>query len=61
MKTLIDGTNVSSRSYYYLLDFNDYDNWEQISSRFGVMKLHELSMSEYKELFYYAIRQEFNN
>lgn len=60
MKTLSDGKTVTSRSYYYLLDFNDFDNWKTISSMFGVMKLCDLTIKEYKELWNIATNKEFN-
>lgn len=58
MKELADGTQVSSRSYYFLLDFNDRNNWEIMSSLWGVMKLHELTKSQYVYLFKTAMENE---
>lgn len=58
MKILADGTQVSSRSYYFLLDFNDRNSWEVISSLWGVMKLHELTKKQYIYLFEHAIAAE---
>jgi len=58
MKTLADGTQVSSRSYYFLLDFNDRNDWEVISSLWGVMKLHELTKKQYIYLFKHAVTAE---
>jgi hypothetical protein len=60
MKKLADGTTVTSRSYYFLLDFNDRDNWEIISSLWGVMKLNELNKHQYLYLFKKAVEQEIN-
>jgi len=58
MKKLADGTEVTSRSYYFLLDFNDRDNWKTIQEKFSKMKLHELTREEYKTLFSHATQQE---
>ena len=58
MKKLADGTEVTSRSYYFLLDFNDRNNWEIISSLWGVMKLHELTIHQYRYLFRHAVEAE---
>jgi len=51
MKTLSDGTVVSARTFYYLLDFNDRDNWEFITKSFNKTKLHDLTIIEYSQLF----------
>lgn len=59
MKTLSDGTPVSGRSYYYLLDWNESDDWEYMSVCFGKMKLLELTIDEYRELWEYATRDEY--
>ena len=58
MKTLADRNTVSSRTYYYLLDFNDRDDWKTISRLFNKMKLHELDINEYIILFDYATNQD---
>jgi len=54
MKTLIDGIEVSSRSYYYLLDFNESNDWEFIRKEFNKHKLYQLTIQEYKKLFEHA-------
>jgi len=59
MKLTADKKQVTSRSYYYLLDFNDHDNWETISSMFGVMKLSQLTLKEYQQLFKQVTSREF--
>lgn len=51
MKTLADGTQVDPRTFYYLLDFNDRDNWKFISTFFNKMKLSDLTKEEYWQLF----------
>ena len=58
MKTLADGTQVSSRSYYFLLDYNDRNNWAVMHNLYGVMKLHELTHHQYLYLFKQAIAAE---
>jgi hypothetical protein len=54
MKTLTDGTEVTSRTYYYLLDFNDRYQWEYIVKKFSKTKLCDLNFEQYKELFIHA-------
>lgn len=51
MKTLADGSQVSSGSFYFLLDFNDKDNWNIISGLWGEKKLSELNIQQYIYLF----------
>jgi len=58
MKTLIDDKEVSSRSYYYLLDWNDADNWVYMFENFDTYKLCELDLNQYKQLFEHATKQE---
>lgn len=58
MKTLSDGTEVASRTYYYLLDFNELDNWSFIRSEFGKHRLNELTIGEYCLLWQYAISKD---
>ena len=58
MKALSDGTEVTSRSYYFLLDFNDHDNWNTIISEFKTNKLHELDKTQYLKLFWMAVKAE---
>lgn len=60
MKTTSDGIEVSSRSWYYLLDFNDKDNWDYMQIKFNKMKLHDLTYEEYMQLFKHAAFKEFN-
>ena len=55
MKKLVDGTQVSSRSYYFLLDFNDENNKKIMNDLYGVMNLSELTKLEYIYLFKKAI------
>ena len=55
MKTLIDGTVVSARSFYFILDFNDRNNWEIMQGLYGERKLHQLNKQQYTYLFETAI------
>ena len=61
MKTLADGTQVSSRSYYYLLDWNEIDNWNFMATNFGKEKLRELDIEEYKKLWIHAVNVEYKD
>lgn len=57
MKTLSDGIEVSARSYYYLLDWNEENKWEYIS-RWNKTRLCDLTIREYRNLFCYATQTE---
>jgi hypothetical protein len=61
MKKLADGFEVSARSYYYLLDWNESNEWEFMLKEFGKNKLSELTRVEYKRLFNKATISELNN
>lgn len=54
-----DGIMVSSRSYYYLLDWNEKNDWEYLYTQYSKMKLKELTYEEYKQLFHYATQCDF--
>ncbi len=56
-----NGTEVSDRSYYFLLDWNEDDNWKYMQQEFGKMKLSELTTGQYRQLFKYASEYELNN
>ena len=58
MKILADGTEVWSRGYYYLLDWNEYDDWRFITDNFNKEKLRELTIEEYKLLFNHAFKKD---
>jgi len=58
MKELSDGTQVTSRSYYFLLDFNDRDSWKTLVNGFGVTRLHDLNKEQYIKLFEMAVEAE---
>ena len=61
MKKLADGFEVSVRSYYYLLDWNEVNDWKYIAEEFGKTKLNELTRVEYKRLFNKATTSEMNS
>ena len=54
MKALTDDKEVESRGYYYLLDWNERDNWKFISAQFNKNRLCDLNIKEYYQLFCYA-------
>lgn len=58
MKTLADGFEVSARSYYYLLDWNESNEWEYITHAYLKKRLCDLTKEEYKKLFDYATSLE---
>lgn len=60
MKTLSDGFEVSDRSYYYLLDWNEVNKWKYMAKEFGKTMLKELTRVEYKRLFNKATTNEMN-
>ena len=61
MKELADGCQVSSRSYYFLLDWNDTDNKKFISDTFKKQRLCDLNINEYMILWLMATTSEYNN
>jgi len=58
MKTLSDGIEVSARSYYYLLDWNEVNEWAYMYSMRGKRRLCDLTIMEYRQLFCYATQIE---
>lgn len=58
MKELSDGTQVTARSYYFLLDFNDRDSWKTLVDNFNVRRLHDLTKEQYIRLFEIACEKE---
>jgi len=60
MKILADGIEVTSRSYYFLLDWNEANEHSFIMSTFGKSRLKDLTISEYKELFIHAMNTDLN-
>lgn len=59
MKKLDDGTEVTDRSYYYLLDWNDWNEKKFMRENFNKSSLQELNILEYEILFSIATNQEF--
>ena len=60
MKTLADGFKVSARSYYYLLDWNEANEWRYMADEFGKIRLMDLTRIEYRTLFSKATMSEMN-
>ena len=58
MKSLGDKTGVYDRMYYYLLDWNDQNEWEYIITNFNKTKLNELTQKEFIELWEFATTQD---
>lgn len=61
MKELADGNEVPSRIYYYLLDWNDINQWEYIFRSFKKGRLCDLNLNEFKQLFLYASSEDYKN
>jgi len=58
MKTMADGKQITTRIYYYLLDWNDFDSWRFMAKTFNKTKLHELTYNEAMELFKHATQED---
>lgn len=58
MKSLGDKTGVYDRMYYYLLDWNDQNEWEYITTNFNKTKLNELTQREFIELWEFATTED---
>lgn len=58
MKELKNGEQVTSRSYYFLLDFNDRDSWKTLYDNFNVKRLNDLTKEQYIKLFEMAVEKE---
>jgi len=61
MKTLSNGFEVPSRTYYYLLDWNEANDWKYIREHFNKEKLKDLTREEYNQLFLFVSRSELIN
>jgi hypothetical protein len=59
-KNTKDNKQVPDRIWYYLLDWNERDEWETIWSRFGVNKLHECTKEQIISLFDTASRSDYS-
>jgi len=58
MKTLIDDVEVAARGYYYLLDWNERDEWKTICSIYPSGRLCDLDINQYIQLFEIATKQD---
>ena len=58
MKCLCDTTMVKSRLYYYLLDWNESNDWTHIRERFGKTSLRELNRKEFFALLNTAVSED---
>ncbi len=58
MKYLHDGTQISERSFYYLLTWCENDLWRYMNNTFGKTRLLELTINEYMDLFSYVVKKE---
>ncbi len=61
MKKSIDGHEISPRVWYYLLDFNDRDNWQIMQTKFNQMRLLDLTKGQIVELFKIATEQDLSD
>lgn len=59
MKELSDGTQITARMYYYLLDFNEWNEWKYLRDNFGKKRLHDLNKTEFLMLFKYATESDY--
>lgn len=60
MKQSKDEKDINSRIWYYLLSWNDEDNWHTIYKMFETMKLSELTEEQIIRLFDIATHSEYN-
>jgi DNA phosphorothioation-dependent restriction protein DptG len=58
MKELADGSRVTSRGFYFLLDWNDQNDKKMMSDLYGVMRLHELTRHQYAYMMKHAMADE---
>ena len=61
MKELADGKQVTSRGFYFLLDWNDRNDKKIMYNLYGVMRLHELTLHQYIYLMEKAMSDELNS
>lgn len=47
MKILADGTEIAARTWYYLLDWNDRNNFKFMYEMFDKKRLMDLTIDEY--------------
>lgn len=60
MKTLKDGSQVNSRSYYFLLDWNESNKKDFINTKFNKNSLYDLTLEQYSILWLQATTTEYN-
>lgn len=61
MKKLADGTDVSSRGFYFLLDWNDRNDKKVMSNLYGEVKLKDLTLHQYLYMMKHAMADEIKN
>lgn len=61
MRVLYDDTSVNSRSYYFLMDWNNNDNSNFIYKKFGKTDFYSLTIEEYMLLWLHATTTEYND
>jgi len=61
MKTLADSIEVPSRTYYYLLDWNEVNERKYMVENFNKIRLCDLTINEFKKLFEFATQQDIKN
>lgn len=59
MKELTDGNEVPDRIYYYLLDWNDENQWDYMFKSFNKNILYNLNLNEFKQLFLHASSEDY--
>jgi hypothetical protein len=58
MKPLKDNTEVPSRCYYYMLDWNEENEGREMADRFNLVRLMDLTWDQFWELFRFAIAED---
>ena len=58
MKKLVDGTWVTSRSFYFLLDYNDREDKRTMLGLWNIWRLQDLNQQQYLYLFNQAVEKE---
>jgi len=61
MKRLSDDKEVLDSIYYYLLDFNERNDWQYMIRILNKTRLCDLTLSEFKMLFLYATSEDYKN
>lgn len=60
MKLTKDNVQIPSRIWYYLLDFNDRNDWQIMESIADTNKLSELTAQQLRDLFITATQIDTN-